>query len=122
MSMALDRLAHVLQGHRYDHTTEKHLQDGLATVLAGAGIVAEREHHLGPGDIVDFFLPNLGIGIEVKVGGTCAAATRQIHRYAQHAGIEALLLVSTKWAVVRGMPPTIAGKPFGSIVLLESML
>ena len=58
---------------------------------------------------IDFLTDN-GAGIEVKVAGSLAAATRQLLRYAHSPDVRALLLVTTV-AAHRGIPQVLAGVP-----------
>ena len=103
-----DRIRDEVRRHRYRFNKEIELQDGLAVVLTGMGQRAEREVRLGPGDIIDFLTPE-GVGIEVKIGGGLADVTRQIHRYASHAAVKAILLITTR-AIHSAIPPRINGK------------
>lgn len=101
-------VARLIAGHRFHHANERELQNGIAAVLSEAGFMFERERRLAPGDIIDFFLD--GLGIEVKVAGSQAEVIRQLHRYAQHAEITELLLVSSRLRLGQ-LPDSLRGKP-----------
>ena len=103
------RITRAIAGHRYRYASESELQDGLAEVLAAAGVAFEREVQIGDAGRIDF-LADGGVGLEVKVGGSLAAATRQLHRYAASAEIEALVLVTGRGRLA-ALPSTIGGKP-----------
>lgn len=61
------------------------------------------------------------IAIEVKVDGSLAALTRQLHRYAQHDEVAALVAVSPR-ARHTAIPREISGKPVRMVSLLGSAL
>lgn len=107
----MDRLVatveRVLASHRFRYAGERDLQAGIETVLRGAGLAVVREASLGDAGTIDFVVGDLGI--EIKVKGTRAAVTRQVHRYLQHASLAGLLLVTTRRDLAR-LPPIISGK------------
>lgn len=86
---------------------ERTLQDAIGALFPDArreAVLDEKGR-----DRVDFLVPK-GIAIEVKVGGGLAEVTRQLHRYAQHAQVSALVLVTTR-ALHLGVPRQLNGKP-----------
>lgn len=87
---------------------EKATHADIALTFAEAGIVYEREKRLAVGDIIDFFLPDGGVGIEVKLRQSKTQIFRQLERYAEHEAITALVLVS---ATAMSLPRTIKDKP-----------
>lgn len=103
-------VADLLRRHRSNTRLEVRLQDAMAKLLTAEGIVFEREHSLGKRDRIDFYLPSVSAGIEVKVDGATSAVTRQLHRYLRHPSLDALILCTT---LVRHtmLPPKLAGKP-----------
>lgn len=105
----IDAVLQVLRTKRFRFTDEASLQAGLATALNGARIEAHREHDLGPGSRVDFWLPP-AVGVEVKIAGSAAAVQSQLERYARHDAVAALLLVTSRWQGSR-QPDLVAGKP-----------
>jgi hypothetical protein len=114
-----ERLREVLGSYRYNHANERDLQDGIAQVLATRGIRFDREVVLGPKDRPDFMVD--GIAVEVKVDGGLSDVTRQLHRYAQHAQVRALLLVTSR-AQLGNQPGKMNGKPVTVLVLLGGLL
>lgn len=109
------QIERILSEHRYSYASEAELQAGLAEVLASHGIAFEREVELGAEDRIDFLLPD-GLGLEVKVKGSLAQVTRQLHRYAQQEAISGLLLVSTRMQH-RAIPRDLNGKQVGYLHL-----
>lgn len=108
-------LAAMLVRYRMRHTSEKELQIGLACIFDERRITYVREHHLGPGDVIDFLVEG-GIGVEVKVGGGLSEVTRQLHRYAGHDAVRELVLVSSR-SRLDNLPATLRGKPLTVAVL-----
>jgi hypothetical protein len=51
------------------------------------------------------------IGVELKVDGSPAAVLRQLDRYAAAAELDAVTLVTTRRAHLRGLPSELRGKP-----------
>lgn len=72
----LEELINLTIGHRFNYTDEAELQAGIATMLNDAGVSFIREVTLSRQDRIDFLIGD--IGIEVKVGGSLAAVTRQV--------------------------------------------
>lgn len=88
-----DQVIAALTGARFRFTTEAELQDGVELVLGDALFNVEREVVLGARDRIDFMVG--GVGIEVKIGESLSAVTRQLHRYSLHDRVEALVLVTS---------------------------
>lgn len=91
----IDDVIEALSGKRYRYRTEVDLHEGLAAALEGAGIWYEREVKVVGGRI-DFIVPAIGLGIEVKIKGTPDALRRQIVRYAADERLHQFLVVTTK--------------------------
>lgn len=106
--MTPERLRQVLGSFRYTFANERDLQDGLAQALHTRGIRFDREVPLTPDDRPDFMVE--GIAVEVKIGGGLSDVTRQLHRYAQHKGVRALLLVTAR-CQLGNLPRKMSGKP-----------
>jgi hypothetical protein len=113
-----ERLREVLGAYRYSFAHERDLQDGIAQVLRLRGIRFDREVRLAPEDVPDFMVD--GIAVEVKVDGGLSAVTRQLHRYAQHSRVRALLLV-TSLGRLANLPAKMNGKPVASLSLLGGL-
>jgi len=109
----------LIQGHRFDLSTEKRLQADLADALERAGIPFEREKHLSDQDIPDFLVDG-GVVIECKMRGARKIAIyRQLCRYAEHAEVRAIVMASN---VSMGLPPEINGKPVFAAALSRGWL
>lgn len=67
-----------------------------------------REYRLSQKDIVDFFVPSLGLVIEIKVKGSAKAIYRQLERYAKHEQVKVILLLTAK---TMGLPEKINDRP-----------
>jgi len=93
--MTAETIADLIVGYRYVIGNESSFQDGLSSILEINRIVHVREHNLGRSfGRIDFYLPDDGIGIELKVKGSPTEVVRQLHRYAQCPEIRALILVT----------------------------
>jgi hypothetical protein len=111
----VEQVKNVILRYRFSYRNEKELQEGLAMAFLEAAVPAVREYRLGPRDTIDFMIDG-GIGVEVKVGGSLADATRQLHRYAGFDEVHSLVLVTTR-SRLANMPMTLQGKPLGTLVL-----
>lgn len=99
----------LLHSQRVDLSSEKRAQNDIEAVLVQHGISHVREYRLSDRDILDFFLAESGLGIEVKIKGAAKMAVfRQLERYAAHDAVRSLLLVTN---LSMGLPPEIGGKP-----------
>jgi hypothetical protein len=78
----------------------------MARILGEVGIPAQREVHLGDGDIIDLMCGS--VGIEVKLNGQRRAILAQCERYAAHDEVQALILATN---AAMGFPESINGKP-----------
>lgn len=117
----MEAIIQAITSHRFAISNEAMLQDAIAIVLEhDAGIRFEREVILSARDRIDFLLDG-GIGLEVKVDGSLAALTRQLHRYAQHGRINGLIVVTNR-ARLRAVPSTLNGKPVRVASLLGGSL
>jgi hypothetical protein len=108
-------VARAVRRHRYRFDDEKQLQAAIAMVLEGDGLPYAREALLAPGDVADFLVAGC-VAVEVKVGGGLSDVTRQLHRYAAHEAIGALVLV-TSLARLANQPETFRGKPLEVVVV-----
>lgn len=104
----VEQIVLVLGGVQFTSNTEAELQRGIELVLSPAFDV-EREVMLGsPTNRIDFRVGGPGgVGIEVKVGGSLVAVTRQLHRYLPY--LSALVLVTTLHKH-HGVPRMMQGK------------
>lgn len=106
----LVRLADDVLAWEYRWRNERDLQDGLEVVLREARWQPKlrREVRLNHADRIDFVIGDLGV--EVKVDGSLATVTRQLHRYAQVEELAGVLLVTTRAAHL-AVPRELNGKP-----------
>ncbi len=88
---------------------ERKLADNFETILRNDRTEYQREHDLGAGDRVDFFV-NGNLAVEIKTNGSYTAVLQQLSRYAQHDQVRGVLLVTTR-AEHKRMPPELANKP-----------
>jgi hypothetical protein len=108
-----------LRTHRFRFVDERELQIGIDQVLRSAGLEVTREASLGAAGTIDFLVGD--VGVEIKVRGTRADVTRQVHRYLQSASLRSLVLVTTR-ATLRGLPEAISQKPVHVVHLLGGLL
>lgn len=106
--MTAQHLAYVLARCAFRFSDEKDLQAGIAEAFTSQSIPFEREVRLDVGDIVDFMVGTTAV--EVKIKGSLASVTRQLHRYAQHDRVKELVLV-TSLLRLGNQPDTMNGKP-----------
>ena len=94
----------------YSLVDEVETQNDIEEVLRRNGIKFEREKRLSPTDIVDFFLPETGVAIEVKAAKDWSKTRvhAQCERYCQHDSVKAIVLATGK---MQGLPKFICGKP-----------
>lgn len=104
-NVTLTALHVLLSRNAYRYTHEIQLHDGVAIVLAAAGITFRREVELDAKSRADFVIDG-GVVVEVKIDGTLGSALHQARRYAHAPGVSGVLLASAcTWA--RNTPPDI---------------
>jgi hypothetical protein len=109
-----------LRAARVDLSSEKAAQAGLAGWFTENGIEFEREYRLSAADIVDFFVPAIGLAVEVKLRGASKRDVwRQIERYVKHPAVSALALISN---LAMGLPEQSNGKPLYYVSLGRAWL
>lgn len=113
-------LTGLLSTVRFSFSSEDELQRGIAEVLGRNAIAHQREHRLSSVDRIDFFLPDDGIGIEVKCDGSTADLVRQVNRYVQHDDVRALLVVASRIRLAN-MPEQINGKPVRVVTITQGI-
>ena len=104
-------VAQMLSNYRIRFVDEIEFQDGIAMALRDHSIGHQREYRLTPHDRLDFFLTEEAIALEVKIKGRAAEVLRQLERYAAHADVSGLVLVTTRRLQAVQMPERINGKP-----------
>lgn len=114
------KVKELLQGHKLIMSDEKQLQVQIMGILGAAPGFPffVREYNLGSAGIIDFLVTG-GVGIEVKIKGSPMAIHRQLKRYALHAEVNEIILITGKTMT---LPATIEGKPSNFIQLSKSWL
>ena len=102
-------LTSLLSTTSFSVTDEKETQSQIEHLLQRSGIKFEKEHRLDSG-IVDFFLPDTGLAIEVKANKQWnkLEVFRQCERYCSEDKVKGLILATAK---IQGLPDMISGKP-----------
>lgn len=113
-----DEIEAALLSYQFNAGNEADLQDGVHAVLKAEGAVVDREVRLGPQDRVDFMVG--GIAIELKVKHTLAQVLRQLERYAEHARVTELMLVTTKSGHLH-IGTSVGGKPLRVVWLRRGL-
>lgn len=122
----LEAVRRALSGKSLPATSEDALQRAIERVLGLAAIddsprfAFEREVRLNEDDRIDFMFGD-GLGLEVKIDGSLADVTRQLHRYAQAEQVRELLLVTTR-ARHLSLPLEFNGKRLSTLYLIGSSL
>lgn len=98
MSEPIDQLTAALQGYRIRFGTEALMQRDVGEALAASGYLATPELPLTARDRIDFYVSELQIGVECKVGGGPSAVLAQLLRYAASSEIDGLILVTRRRA------------------------
>lgn len=104
---AVDVIRRAVVARRFLFNDERDLQDGIEKVFTDEKIGHRREAEIEGGRI-DFLAG--AVGIEVKVGGSLAEVTRQLHRYAKCSQVLALVLISSRLRL-GNLPESLNGKP-----------
>lgn len=113
----------VRAGEPYTFVSESELQEGLhQALLAAFGPAVKREYRLGEHDRPDFMVGN--VAIEVKTKGSVTEVSRQLMRYAAHAEVNRVVLVTTRsiHRQVEGMLRGVAPKPVFVVILTGGAL
>jgi hypothetical protein len=107
----IEMLKQVLSAGKFDCADELRAQNQMAAFLESVGVIFHKEYSLKEG-IVDFFLPNSQIAIEVKANKQWSKTKvfRQCERYCRDERVLGLLLATAK---SQTLPSTINGKPVG---------
>lgn len=104
--MTPEELIDKLRPYKFDLTNEKRLQLEIWKIL-GDTIHIVPEYRLDKGSVIDFLLPTLSIGLEVKIKGSSTSIYRQCIKYCEYDEIQSLILITNK---SMGLPETINGK------------
>jgi len=102
-------IAQLLRKVSFTGSDEAKLQDALEELFTDEGLNFIREHKLSERDRIDFYFPELRLGVEVKTQGSLALVTRQLHRYALSDHLDSLVLCTTLTRHMR-LPSTMLAK------------
>lgn len=108
--MTTDDVVQLLRDCRFRQNRERDLQDGVEGLLRTHGMEYRREHWFDPINRVDFWLPGIGLALEIKVAGSLTDVAMQLDRYAAVPSVRSLILLTGR----RGhgaLPATVRGKP-----------
>jgi len=114
-------VAKLVKGHRYNVGSECDFQRGVLDVLTRSRIACEAEYDLPGSGRIDLFLPQLRIGIELKVKGSPTQILRQLYRYARCPILASLLLISSR-PRLNPIPLSIYGKPLAVLSVWEDLV
>lgn len=113
------RLREEFARRRVVYQDEADLQRIIGDLLTEMREVYVREFEFSKEDRIDFFLFGSGIGIEIKIQGGLNPILRQLHRYAMHPAVKAIILICPRpWK----LPETLAGKPIYGVSIFASLL
>lgn len=101
----LRELRTLLQAFQFRFQNEAQLQEAIAGVLEREGYEVQREKPITQVSRLDFYLPVLRVGIEVKVQGSQQAAWRQVERYLEHEDVDGMLLAGSRYWASRDYTP-----------------
>lgn len=109
----------ILSENRFSLTSEKECQEEIERLLLFHEIKFEREFVLGPEGRPDFFIPEIGLVIEVKIKGRPMDIYRQCKGYCKDKRTKSLILLTNKTI---GLPKQIEEKPSFLIKMGRSWL
>lgn len=89
------RLKKLFKAVRFDITNEKRLQIEIADQFDRHGIVYTKEYPLKKG-IIDFYIPDIKVGIEIKIKGRALDIFHQLDNYAECNDIHSFVLITSK--------------------------
>src|SRR5690554_4023327 len=96
---------------------EKATQADLESHLLNEGYDFLREYRLSEGNIVDFFFPETGTALEIKLKAPKRTIFRQLKRYCEHDEIKGLIVAS---GTFMGLPQDVEGKPVWFVSLSQN--
>lgn len=119
--ITVDDVAAYLRGLKFNYVDEAELQEALAAALRKRGWPFDREVVLSGRSRIDLLMTKPWcIGIEVKIGGTAAAALEQMARYAKSDRVASLVLVTDRMQA-GVQPESINGKPIRVVNLMGGL-
>src|SRR3954469_19631495 len=108
MTEHIQAIAKAIKGKRFNLQDEKELQIQMFNYLSELTIPVEKEHHLDSKNIPDFFFPDQGIALEVKIKGSARHIYAQCERYTCFTEVKGIILITNR---SMGFPAEINGKP-----------
>jgi len=109
------KVTDILSSTRFTLIKEKDLQDQIQKAFQSAELQFKREFHLTKTDIIDFYLPEPQMGIEIKINRAENSLLRQCIRYLKNPQLKSLMTVTIR--PPQNFPPTLAGKPLYTFAL-----
>jgi hypothetical protein len=106
--MTAPELIALLERAPHKTGSEAEFQATTEVALTTAGVEFQREVRINAQDRLDFLVGR--IAIELKISGFPNEVSRQLQRYAQHADIDEIILLTSKTTLCR-MPQQLSGKP-----------
>lgn len=113
-------VAQRIESYRIRFATEADVQLAIDDIFHRAGYYYEREYRLSAQERPDFLVSashapmartKETIAVEVKIKGRASDIIRQLTRYAMHARVHGLVLVTTRRLHAARMPTELNGKP-----------
>jgi hypothetical protein len=117
--MSVQSIVTMLASYRFPLSAEKATQAAIEDAFKAHQVEHRREYRLSAEDVVDFFIPEDAIAVEVKIKGSKRAIFAQVSRYAKHESVREIILVTN---VPMGMPQVVQGKPIHVINLASAWL
>ncbi|SEV88710.1 hypothetical protein SAMN05428988_0136 [Chitinophaga sp. YR573] len=108
MTEYIQSIVKAVKGKRFNLQDEKELQTQIHWCLSGLTIPVNKEHNLNAKNIPDFFFPDQGIAVEVKIKGSARLIYAQCERYAGFTEVKGIILITNR---SMGFPAEINGKP-----------
>lgn len=114
----VDALTSLLLRHRIASGCEKIMQEAIHQIFQKENLRVQKEFRLSGSERVDFYY--CGIAVELKIGGSLSAVTRQVMRYAALENVKAVILVTTRM-IHCNLPSRMAEKPI-TVVHLSPLI
>jgi hypothetical protein len=108
MTEYIQLISEAIKGKKFNLQDEKELQVQMFKCLTELEITVNKEHHLDAKNIPDFFFPDQGIVLEVKIKGSARQIYAQCERYSTFGDVKAIILITNRGM---GFPDHLKGKP-----------
>lgn len=94
-SITVQEVVLILRKKRFSElTNEKRLQNEIEFELKKNGVEYNREKKMSDGNIIDFYLPSIKCGIEVKIKRGALKLYEQVERYSKTGLLSSIIIVS----------------------------